>query len=40
MDYDFHKYVCEVTGLTCCGCSLFCGNRKDKTDDEADEQPQ
>lgn len=28
MIYDFSKYICGVTGLTCCGCSLFCEHRK------------
>ena len=28
--YDFDKYVCKVTGLPCCGCSLFCEHRKEK----------
>ena len=27
--YDFDKYICGVTGLPCCGCSLFCEHRKD-----------
>lgn len=26
----FDEYVCGVTGLPCCGCSLFCQNRKEK----------
>jgi hypothetical protein len=26
----FDKYVCGVNGLPCCGCSLFCQNRKEK----------
>lgn len=35
-DYDvdaqlFDEYVCGVTGLPCCGCSLFCQHRKGKT---------
>lgn len=29
-EYPFYKYVCGVTGLTCCGCSLFCGHREEK----------
>ena len=29
-DYDFDRYVCGVTGLTCCGCSLFCEHRREK----------
>ena len=31
--YPFHNYICGVTGLTCCGCSLFCGNREEKKND-------
>ena len=31
--YPFHNYICCVTGLTCCGCSLFCGNREEKKND-------
>ena len=30
-DYPFHDYICGVTGLTCCGCSLYCEHRKGKT---------
>lgn len=26
--YPFDEYICGVTGLTCCGCSLYCANRK------------
>ena len=33
-EYPFYKYVCGVTGLTCCGCSLFCGNREEKKNNE------
>ena len=32
--YPFHDYVCGVTGLTCCGCSLFCEHRKEKTNED------
>ena len=28
--YPFDEYICGVTGLTCCGCSLFCEHRKEK----------
>lgn len=28
--YPFHDYVCGVTRLTCCGCSLFCGHMEEK----------
>ena len=28
--YPFDEYVCGVTGLTCCGCSLYCEHREDK----------
>lgn len=33
-DYPFHNYICGVTGLTCCGCSLFCEHRREKDDKE------
>ena len=26
----FHNYVCGVTHLPCCGCSLFCQHRQAK----------
>ena len=26
--YPLHNYICGVTGLTCCGCSLFCEHRE------------
>ena len=29
-NYPFNDYICGVTGLTCCGCSLFCEHRKEK----------
>ncbi len=29
-EYPFYKYICGVTGLTCCGCSLFCEHREEK----------
>lgn len=32
VEYPFYKYVCGVTGLTCCGCSLFCGHRREKNE--------
>ena len=28
----FDDYVCGVTGLPCCGCSLFCEHRRPKED--------
>lgn len=28
-EYPFYKYICGVTGLTCCGCSLFCEHRRE-----------
>lgn len=28
--YPFDEYICGVTGLTCCGCSLFCEHRKEQ----------
>ncbi len=31
-DYPFDKYICGVTGLTCCGCSLYCEHREEKKD--------
>ena len=37
VEYPFYKYICGVTGLTCCGCSLFCEHRREminKTDKE------
>lgn len=27
-NYPFDEYICGVTGLTCCGCSLFCEHRR------------
>ena len=30
IQYPFYEYVCGVTGLTCCGCSLFCEHRREK----------
>lgn len=30
VEYPFNEYVCGVTGLTCCGCSLFCEHRKEQ----------
>lgn len=30
VEYPFYNYICGVTGLTCCGCSLYCGHREDK----------
>ena len=35
-EYDFDKYICKVTGLTCCGCSLFCEHRQEKVLPTAD----
>ena len=29
-DYPFDEYICGVTGLTCCGCSLFCEHRRER----------
>lgn len=29
-NYPFDEYICGVTWLTCCGCSLYCGHRKEK----------
>lgn len=29
-DYPFNNYICSVTGLTCCGCSLYCEHRREK----------
>ena len=29
----FDGYICGVTGLPCCGCSLFCQHRKEKQKD-------
>ena len=26
--YDFSEYICEVNGLACSGCSLFCEHRR------------
>ena len=31
-EYPFYKYICGVTGLTCCGCSLFCEHRREKNE--------
>lgn len=28
VEYPFYKYICGVTGLPCCGCSLFCEHRR------------
>ena len=30
VEYSFDKYICGITELTCCGCSLYCGHRKEK----------
>ena len=27
-NYDFSKYICAITHLPCCGCSLFCEHRQ------------
>ena len=32
VEYPFYKYICGVTGLTCCGCSLFCEHRREKNE--------
>lgn len=32
-NYDFYKYICGVTKLECCGCSLFCEHRIEKPSD-------
>lgn len=32
VEYPFDKYICGVTGLTCCGCSLFCEHRREKNE--------
>ena len=29
-NYDFNRYICGVTKLECCGCSLFCEHRIEK----------
>ena len=34
-DYPFDEYICGVTGLTCCGCSLYCEHRKGKQNENA-----
>jgi len=34
VEYPFYKYICGVTGLTCCGCSLFCEHRKEKINED------
>lgn len=34
MNYDFQNYICGVTKLPCCGCSLFCEHRRKKEDDD------
>lgn len=31
-NYPFDEYICGVTGLTCCGCSLFCEHRREKNE--------
>ena len=31
-EYAFYKYIYGVTGLTCCGCSLFCEHRREKNE--------
>ena len=41
VEYPFDKYVCGVTGLICCGCSLFCEHRiknqmRDSTNKESE----
>lgn len=28
--WDWSGYRCKTTGLTCCGCSLFCEHREEK----------
>ena len=33
-EYPFYKYICGVTDLTCCGCSLFCEHRKEKMNED------
>ena len=30
VEYPFYNYICGVTGLTCCGCSLFCEHMREK----------
>lgn len=30
VEYPFDEYICGVTGLTCCGCSLFCEHRRER----------
>ena len=32
VEYPFDEYICGVTGLTCCGCSLFCEHRREKNE--------
>lgn len=41
VEYPFDEYVCGVTGLICCGCSLFCKHRiknqmRDSTNKESE----
>jgi len=34
---NFDGYICAVTGLPCCGCSMFCANRVRDTEDDNDD---
>ena len=29
----FKEFICAITKLPCCGCSLFCSNREKKKED-------
>ena len=37
-NYDFNKYICGVTKLECCGCSLFCEHRREKPSDNKEKE--
>lgn len=36
-NYDFSKYICAITHLPCCGCSLFCEHRQSPQQNSMDE---